>query len=88
MVRVSITPPAARSSRRGSATVPTLHVVSRDTAFRQIRAAQSRLLSGELGRERRRLAPPRSVSESETYQLIVVPNWLAEFRGRLAASRH
>ena len=27
------------------------------------------------------------VSQSQSYQLVVVPNWLTEFRQRLAASR-
>jgi serine/threonine-protein kinase len=68
------------------ATSPTLRVVSRDMAFRQVPAANAGFYQAnfDMSRDGSRLVVP--VSESQTYQLIVVPNWLTEFRERLAAS--
>jgi Tol biopolymer transport system component len=64
-----------------------VRVVSRDTVFAQVR-------SGIIGygqpnfdvtRDGSRIVMP--VSQSQSYQLVVVPNWLTEFRQRMAASR-
>jgi len=68
------------------ATSPGLQVVSRDTAFRQVPASSAGFYQADydVSRDGSRLLVP--VSESQNYQLIVVPNWLTEFRARLAAS--
>ena len=85
--RASTTRRAPRSSRRGSRPQPGLRVVSRDTAFRQITNApevSARRISTS-ARDGSRIVIPSS--ESTAYPLVVVPNWLTEFRQRLAASR-
>jgi eukaryotic-like serine/threonine-protein kinase len=71
------------------ATTPVMRVLSRDTAFTRLGTE----LSSDFGtanfdvtRDGSRLIAP--VSASEAYQLIVVPNWLTEFRQRFAASRN
>jgi len=43
--------------------------------------------AGELRRQPRRVTIVIPVSESATYSLVVVPNWLTEFRQHMAASR-
>jgi len=69
------------------ATTPSLRVVSRDTAFRQVSNA-----SGGFGQADFDVSPDGArivipSSESTAFPLVVVPNWLTEFRQRLAASR-
>ena len=70
------------------ATTPVVRVLSRDTAFKQVPAGNG--LFGQanftVSRDGLRLVVP--VSQSESYQLIVVPNWLTEFRQRMAASNN
>jgi Tol biopolymer transport system component len=70
------------------ATTPVLHVVARDTAFGQLRAASAGFYQGnyDVSRDGSRVLVP--LSQSESYQLIVVPNWRTEFRERLAANRN
>jgi serine/threonine-protein kinase len=70
------------------ATAPALRVISRDTAFRHLQAPTGGFYQGnfDVSRDGSRVVVP--ISRSESYQLIVVPNWLAEFRERLAANRH
>ena len=70
------------------ATTPVVRVVSRDTAFAPIPSGG--LLFGQanfdVSRDGSRIVIP--VSQSETYQLVVVPNWLTEFRQRMATDRN
>ena len=70
------------------ATAPVVRVVSRDTAFSRIQNGS--VLFGEanfdVSRDGSRIVLP--VSQTDTYQLVVVPNWLAEFRRRQAANRN
>jgi len=40
----------------------------------------------DVSRDGSRIVLP--ISQSDSYQLVVVPNWLAEFRQRLAANRN
>jgi hypothetical protein len=69
------------------ATTPAMRVVSRDTAFREIGNGSNSFgqANFDVNREGSRIIVP--ISPSETYPLVVVPNWLTEFRQRLAASR-
>ena len=69
------------------ATAPAMRVVSRDTAFSQIRRGDDSYgqANFDVSRDGSRIVVP--VSESATYSLVVVPNWLTEFRQRLAASK-
>ena len=69
------------------ATAPDLRVVARDTAFSHIRDGASRYVSAnfDVASDGSRIVIP--VSESHSYGLIVVPNWLPEFRQRMAASK-
>jgi serine/threonine-protein kinase len=64
-----------------------VRVVSRDTAFVRIRNGS--IFFGQanfdVSRDGSRIVVP--VSQSQSYQLVVVPNWRTEFRQRLAASR-
>jgi Tol biopolymer transport system component len=66
---------------------PVLRVLSRDTAFASVRTGGVGFgqANFDVSRDGARLVIP--VSQSGTYQLVVVPNWLTEFRQRLAASR-
>ena len=70
------------------ATAPALRVVSRDTAFTRIRdgAVVFGQANYDVTRDGSRLVIP--VSQSEAYQLVVVPNWLTEFRQKMAANRN
>jgi len=69
------------------ATGAAVRVLSRDTAFSRIRSGS--VVFGQanydVSRDGSRIIIP--VSQSQSYQLIVVPNWLTEFRQRLAANR-
>ena len=69
------------------ATTPVVRVLSRDTAFAPLPSGG--LLFGQsnfdVSRDGSRIVIP--ISQSETYQLVVVPNWLTEFRQRMAADR-
>ncbi|MEO6057481.1 MAG: protein kinase, partial [Gemmatimonadales bacterium] len=69
------------------ATTPELRVVSRDTAFFRVRDASTTYAQAnfDVTRDGSRIVVP--VSETQSYALIVVPNWLPEFRQRMAASR-
>jgi hypothetical protein len=66
---------------------PRLRVVSRDTAFRDVKDAYA--IYGEanfdLTRDGSRIVTP--IAESGGYRLVVVPNWITEFRERMASSR-
>src|SRR5262249_49931098 len=67
---------------------PGLRVVSRDTVFR--RAPNN---TGGFGEANYDVSPDRSRNGIPTpsptaYPLVVVPNWRAELRERMAASRH
>jgi hypothetical protein len=76
---------AVREARLAMGAV--VRVVSRDTAFAQIRNGS--IFFGQanfdISRDGSRIVVP--VSQSQSYQLVVVPNWRTEFRKRLAASR-
>jgi eukaryotic-like serine/threonine-protein kinase len=69
------------------ATGPSVRVLSRDTAFSRIRNGSVAFgqANFDISRDGSRIVMP--VSESDAYQLVVVPNWLGELRQRLAASR-
>jgi eukaryotic-like serine/threonine-protein kinase len=69
------------------ATTPGMRVVSRDTAFRQITNTADGFgqATFDVSPDGSRIVIARS--ESTAYPLVVVPNWLTEFRQRLAASR-
>lgn len=64
----------------------TVRVVSRDTAFTPIRGGTVGFgqANYDVTRDGTQLVMP--VSQSGGYQLVVVPNWLTEFRQRMAAS--
>ncbi len=69
------------------ATTPAMRVVSRDTAFTQIRGGDGSYgqANYDVTRDGSRIVIP--VSETSTYSLVVVPNWLTEFRERMGAGR-
>jgi eukaryotic-like serine/threonine-protein kinase len=69
------------------ATGAAVRVLSRDTAFAPIRSGSVFFgqANFDVSRDGSRIIIP--ASQSQSYQLIVVPNWLTEFRQRLAASR-
>jgi eukaryotic-like serine/threonine-protein kinase len=69
------------------ATTPGMRVVSRDTAFARIPNGSSNFgqANFDVSRDGSRIVIPSS--ESATYPLVVVPNWLTEFRQRLTASK-
>jgi len=69
------------------ATTPGMRVVSRDTVFRQVAGAADGFggASFDVSPDGSRIVIARS--ESTAYPLVVVPNWLTEFRERMAASR-
>jgi Tol biopolymer transport system component len=69
------------------ATAPALRVVSRDTAFTQIRQGDDGYggATFDVSHDGSRIVIP--VSESAAYSLVVVPNWLTEFRQHVAAAR-
>jgi hypothetical protein len=62
-------------------------VISRDTVFRQIVGAADGFggASFDLSLDGSRIVIAKS--ESTAYPLVVVPNWLTEFRERMAAAR-
>jgi Tol biopolymer transport system component len=66
---------------------PTLRVVSRDTAFARVHDANAVYgqANFDVSRDGSRIVTP--IAESGGYQLVVVPNWITEFRGRMAAGR-
>ena len=68
-------------------TTPAMRVVSRATAFTQIRYGNdgSGHANFDVSRDGSRIAIP--VPQSGSYSLIVVPNWLTEFRQRMAAGK-
>jgi serine/threonine-protein kinase len=69
------------------ARTPSIQVISRDTAFTGLVAYQSffRDANYAVTPDDQRLITP--IPTSSTYRLVVVPNWLTEFRERLAAGR-
>jgi hypothetical protein len=69
------------------ATTPVVRVLSRDTAFTQVRAGGGGFgqANFDVTKDGSRLVIP--VSPSDAYRLIVVPNWLTEFRQKMAASQ-
>ena len=64
------------------ATVPSLRVVSRDTI---LTAAAQLPAQFDITRDGQRIVAPFRISTA--FQLVVVPNWLTEFRQRMAASK-
>ena len=70
------------------AAAPDLRVVSRDTAFTRIREAASSFgqANYDVTRDGSRIIIP--APQAESFQLVVVPNWLTEFRQRLAANKN
>jgi serine/threonine-protein kinase len=64
-----------------------VQVLSRDTAFRQLATQQTQLGGGVFDVTRDGLKLLVAADLRNTYQLIVVPNWITEFRQRVAASR-
>ena len=70
-------------------TGPTVQVVSRDTVFAGEAARREAAIlpvdaaDFDITRDGQRMVIP--VPQSNTYQLVVVPNWLTEFRQRMAA---
>jgi Tol biopolymer transport system component len=69
------------------ATSPGMRIVSRDTAFRNIRNGGGNFAEGsyDVSRDGSRIVIPYAASTA--YPLVIVPNWLTELRQRLAASR-
>jgi Tol biopolymer transport system component len=66
---------------------PWPRVLSRDTAFAPVRNALADLgqANFDVTRDGSRIVVP--ISQAEGYQLVVVPNWITEFRERMAAGR-
>jgi hypothetical protein len=64
-----------------------VRVVSRDTAFTQVRGGGGGFgqANFDVTRDGSRIVIP--ASQSQAYQLIVVPNWITEFRAKMAASK-
>jgi hypothetical protein len=62
-------------------------VLSRDTAFAPVRngLANAGQANFDVTRDGSRIVIP--VVQAQGYQLVVVPNWITEFRERMAASR-
>jgi Tol biopolymer transport system component len=71
----------------GLATKPGLRVVSRDTAFTRVPNGVAGFgeANFDVSRDGSRIVIPGA--RSAAYPLVVVPNWRAELRERLAASR-
>jgi Tol biopolymer transport system component len=69
------------------ATTPGMQVVSRDTAFAQVPNGIADFGQGnfDVSRDGSRIVIPSA--ESAAYPLVVVPNWLTEFRQRLGARK-
>jgi Tol biopolymer transport system component len=72
-------------ARLAPGTVP--RVLSRDTVFARVPNANAPYgdANFSLTRDGKRIVTP--IAESGGYQLVVAPNWLTEFRERMAASR-
>jgi Tol biopolymer transport system component len=68
-------------------TTPGMRVVSRDTAFAQVPngTASFGQANFDVSRDGSRIVIPSA--KSAAYPLVVVPNWLTEFRQRLGASK-
>jgi serine/threonine-protein kinase len=65
-----------------------VQVLGRDTAFRQLATGRANLVNVagyDVARDGSRLLVPADLKN--TYELIVVPNWITEFRQRMAAAR-
>jgi hypothetical protein len=67
------------------AMTPVVHVLTRDTTFGDLRSVSRPLFVAnyDVSRDGSRLVV--LAAQSETFRLIVVPNWLTEFRERLGA---
>jgi serine/threonine-protein kinase len=66
---------------------PDLRVVARDTAFKGIRDGVAAFGANyDVTRDGSRIVIP--VSRSASFQLVVVPNWLTEFREKMAANKN
>ena len=80
-----VTGDAIVQARLAPGAVP--RVLSRDTAFAGLRNPGTLYGNANfsLTRDGTRIAMP--IAESGGYQLVVVPNWITEFRERMAASR-
>ncbi len=68
-------------------TAPTLRVVSRDTAFANIPTPQAYFGTPNYTVTRDGLHVITLLPKVSTYRLIVVPNWLREFRQRMATAK-
>jgi Tol biopolymer transport system component len=66
---------------------PLPRVLSRDTAFAPVRSGLASIgqPNFDVTRDGSRIVVP--IDQAEGYQLVVVPNWITEFRERMAASR-
>jgi serine/threonine-protein kinase len=73
---------AVLAARLETAGVP--RVVSRDTVFRNALSGQSVFSGFEVTPDGRLLT---AGTVSSNYQLVVVPNWITEFRARMAAAK-
>jgi len=65
-----------------------VQVMGRDTAFRQLATGRANLVNVagyDVARDGSKLLVPADLRN--TYELIVVPNWITEFRQRMAAAR-
>jgi Tol biopolymer transport system component len=80
-----VTGDAIVQARLAPGTVP--RVLSRDTVFARVPNATAPYGDANFGvtRDGARIVTP--IAESGGYQLVVAPNWLTEFRERMAASR-
>ena len=70
------------------AAAPDLRVVSRDTAFTKINESGSGFgqANYDVTKDGSRIVIP--VAQAESFQLVVVPNWLTEFRQKMAANKN
>jgi Tol biopolymer transport system component len=70
------------------ATTPGMRVLSRDTAFAQVPngLTDRGQPNFDVSRDGSRIVIPSA--ESGAYPLVVVPNWLTEFRQRMGASKN
>ena len=69
------------------ATTPTMRVVARDTAFTGVHGADGGFgeANYDVAQDGSRIVLP--ISETSTYSLVIVPNWLTEFRERMGTNR-
>jgi eukaryotic-like serine/threonine-protein kinase len=69
------------------ATGASVRVLARDTAFARLGSGTASFTQAnfDISRDGSRMVMP--VSQSDAYQLVVVPNWRSEFRERMAGSK-